>query len=319
MTSAEQRIEDALKNKLKALRDGTFRFPCEPPVPSQPRLSDSDAAASVRSNAQHHAVPPELPRGRTPAAEPEEDGEGDGCDDGDSEDPHFKQFYTIAEAQLAFNRQAVREWHAHASKRATAVIHPPDVLRGGCQPAHIGLGACHVHSPHKFLGLPHPPCPNGHGWKAVDQGKVRTSGRCPARRVYADAIDEWVCGDLMICDLCLAERERRQAALDELRESADEGLDVEDEIEEAEAAVKAAVYSYRSYDPRSIALYAQRYAWCVLTFERVCQLHVSLAPPAPCPHGAADSGCACCFPSPYSQPQPSAGPGDRCKVDRPGR
>lgn len=48
------------------------------------------------------------------------------------------------------------------------------------------------------------------------------------------------------------------------------------ELQGANAAVKAATYTYRSYNPRSLELYAQRYywyvralPWVVLTF-RLC-------------------------------------------------
>ena len=262
MSSEQQRIEDALKAKLARLRDGTFRFPGEPPVDTPPRLSDSEAAAAVRQNAQHHAAPASLPRGQPSGSRGGgEHDEDDDCAEDDEEDPQFKQYYRVPARQKAFNRQAAREWHESEARRARPTILPPDVLRGGCQPESLGLGVCHVHSPRKDLGLPHPPCPHGHGWRAVDLGKVRTNGRCPARRVYADETDEWVVGDKMICGLCLDIHEEKQERLDELRECAKGGLDVDEEIEEAEAELKAAHYSYRSYDSRSMKLYAERYAW----------------------------------------------------------
>jgi len=84
---------------------------------------------------------------------------------------------------------------------------------------------------------------------------------CAARRVYADPVDEWLLGTLQICGQCKAERDERKAELAQLQ---DEGADESScELQQAKAAVKEATYSYRSYNPRSLELYAQRYYWYV--------------------------------------------------------
>jgi hypothetical protein len=56
---------------------------------------------------------------------------------------------------------------------------PPDVLKKGCDRKLIGVGPCHVHAPHLYLGLPKPPCPKC-GWASVDKGAVVTNGWCDA-------------------------------------------------------------------------------------------------------------------------------------------
>ena len=82
---------------------------------------------------------------------------------------------------------------------------------------------------------------------------------CSARRVYARTVDEWLIGTLQVCGTCKEAHDELVAERDELRANCAD----ESELREAEAAVKAATYSYRSYNPRSIQLYAQRYYWYV--------------------------------------------------------
>jgi hypothetical protein len=82
-----------------------------------------------------------------------------------------------------------------AANRGSAIFRPKDVLKAGCVRNLIGVGPCHVHAPHLYLGLPMPPCPK-HGWFSVDKGCIVTNGWCDARRVYDDGVDEWVVGQL---------------------------------------------------------------------------------------------------------------------------
>ena len=132
------------------------------------------------------------------------------------------------------------------------------MIKAGCDRSLIGVGACHVHAPHLYLGLPLPPCPKC-GWLSIDQQQVTTNGMCDARRVYDDGIDEWVVGHKCICAICKKERDK---AAEELKELEEEEA-AEEELQEARAALKAASYSYRSYNPISMRIYAERYAWCV--------------------------------------------------------
>ena len=90
---------------------------------------------------------------------------------------------------------------------------------------------------------------------------MKSKGTCPARRVYDDGIDEWVVGSLVLCGLC--EDEHNELA-EELRGLEEDGAD-EEEIKLLEAAVKAATYSFRSYNQESMKLYAERYGWYVLS------------------------------------------------------
>jgi len=138
------------------------------------------------------------------------------------------------------------------------------VLKKGCDRKLIGVGPCHVHAPHLYLGLPKPPCPKC-GWASVDKGAVVTNGWCDARRVYADGIDEWVIGQKLMCMLCKREHDKAQEELNELielDEELDEEMDKNEDVATARAAVKAASYVYRSYNSISMKIYAERYAWC---------------------------------------------------------
>ena len=97
---------------------------------------------------------------------------------------------------------------------------PPKVLPNACQPEHIGLGAFHMHAPHLEMGLPLPPCPRC-GWKSVDKQKVISRGLCPARRVYAPEVDEWLGGFSLRCGFCYDKQQSLKSRLDELDEDDD--------------------------------------------------------------------------------------------------
>ena len=77
---------------------------------------------------------------------------------------------------------------------------------------------------------------------------------CPARRVYAAEIDEYVSGLKMLCTVCKQGSDRLKADW-QLR-------DYYEDVEQAEAAWKAKTYTYRSYNKESLKLYAERYPGC---------------------------------------------------------
>ena len=280
MTSSEQRIENSLNAQLTRLRQGLL--PGEPNPAAPPRMSNDEAAAAARANSQHHAAPPPVPAGRTSsgaaggaaggAIDDAEDDAGDNADclDEGEEDADFKQYYAVPSHQKAFNLKAAKEWHTRSSVRAHgAVMRPPDLALGGCQIEHVGLGAVHMHSPNKFLKLPHPPCWRCK-WPSVDSGKVSVRGRCPARRVYADEIDEWVVGDKMVCSICKQAHDSLQQDLDELKDAyAGDPSGAEEEMADLEAKLKDATYTYRSYDSRSLKIYAERYGWYVASLPYI--------------------------------------------------
>ena len=143
--------------------------------------------------------------------------------------------------------------------RSRSYFDPPDVSKSGCNPAYIGVGRVHVHAPHLFLGFAKPPCPTC-GWKSVDQDTIKTKGVCPARRVYAAEMDEWVAGQLMLCTVCKQGSDRLKGEWEELRESYQD--DKASEVTEAKAAWKARTYTYRSYNKKSLKFYAERYPGC---------------------------------------------------------
>jgi hypothetical protein len=72
-------------------------------------------------------------------------------------------------------------------------------------------------------------------------------------------VDEWVVGVRIICTVC---EEKKQKCRETLSELEDDDEATEEELEEAKAAVAAAQYMYRSYNPISMKLYAERYPWC---------------------------------------------------------
>ena len=168
-------------------------------------------------------------------------------------------------AQNTFNQIKAKHFFREAKgKVESPIYHPPNVLKSGCDPAHIGLGALHIHAPKMFLGLPHTPCPYCKSWASVDDGKVTVKGTCPARRVYADARDEWLVGPKMVCAVCRDARSRLTAQLEEVEEDDEVEDDVIDAIRKERDATH---YSYRSYNATSTRMYAERYPWCAESRE----------------------------------------------------
>jgi hypothetical protein len=267
---AEARQVAAIERRIDRLRRGVL--PDDPDAGAAPR-ADIDLRASARQHPQHHAAAGVAPQGRSSnSTGGGSSSGGGGADDDDVPDvdddeecDDFKQYYRVPPNQRAWNEKVAHEYANGLRDRGMIEVEPPNLLRSCCDPALVGLGKVHICAPHLHLGLPLPPCPR-HGWDAVDRGKLHSKGfSCGARRVYADPTDEWLVGTKIICDLCKAEKREKQSALDELEE---EEADAE-EIEKARAEVKAATYSYRSYNPVSMHLYAQRYYWYVASLEYV--------------------------------------------------
>ena len=158
-------------------------------------------------------------------------------DDGEEDDALRKaNYYTVSAQQRAFNEEKMCDFVKTAANLSHSYFDPPDVSKSGCNPAYIGVGRVHVHAPHLFLGFAKPPCPTC-GWKSVDQDTVKSWGVCPARRVYAAEMDEWVAGQLMLCTVCKQGSDRLKGEWEELRESYQD--DKASEVTEAKAAWKA--------------------------------------------------------------------------------
>ena len=266
MTVHEQAIENKLNALLVRLRRGYL--PGE--VMSTPSAPPAEVFASAQQHVQHHAAGGAAPAGR-PAPKAggsadgaDDDGGGAGDEDDGEEDAAFRNYYRVTAEQRAFNVECKNQFKGSAANLGSAIFRPPDVLKKGCDRKLIGVGPCHVHAPHLYLGLPKPPCPKC-GWASVDKGAVVTNGWCGARRVYAEGVDEWVIGQKLMCMLCKHEHDKAQEALNELNElneELDEEMDKNEEVATARAAVKAASYVYRSYNSISMKIYAERYAWC---------------------------------------------------------
>ena len=269
MTVHEQAIENKLNALLVRLRRGYL--PGE--VMSTPSAPPAEVFASAQQNLQHHAAGGAAPAGR-PAPKAggsadgaDDDGGGAGDEDDGEEDAAFRNYYRVTAEQRAFNVECKNQFKRSGANLGSAIFRPPDVLKKGCDRKLIGVGPCHVHAPHLYLGLPKPPCPKC-GWASVDKGAVVTNGWCGARRVYAEGVDEWVIGQKLMCMLCKHEHDKAQEELNELNElneleeELDEEMDKNEEVATARAAVKAASYVYRSYNSISMKIYAERYAWC---------------------------------------------------------
>ena len=82
--------------------------------------------------------------------------------------------------------------------------------------------------------------------------------------MYTPEVDEWLGGFSFCCGICRDKKEKLKAKLADL----DEDEDAE-EYEEVKAEMKAATYCYRSYNPKSIEFYAERYSWWVESLEYV--------------------------------------------------
>ena len=184
MNAREQAIENKLNATLVRLRAGVL--PGE--QMSAARAPTEQVAHSAQQNAQHHASALNAPSGRTapaPASGAENSSSssgargsngsgsssgsgggsgGAGGDDADDEhddlpDAAFHQYYRVSPQQKAFNQAAAKLFTDREGKLPSATIQPGELLKGCCKPELIGVGACHVHAPHKYLGLPLPPCP----------------------------------------------------------------------------------------------------------------------------------------------------------------
>jgi hypothetical protein len=135
-------------------------------------------------------------------------------------------------------------------------------------------------APHLHLGLPLPPCPR-HGWASVDQGKLHANGCCPARRVYAPTVDEWLVGTHIICDLCCNEK---RAAEDTLAELEDEEDAEGEELDAARRAVAQATYSYRCAHAALPTLCPRpplpSHSYVPLIPPCLASLHTGMAPPS---------------------------------------
>ena len=189
-------------------------------------------AASARANAQHHAQAEQVPPGRRPREaaasgsrnDDDDDEPADAAgaedDDDDHEDAEFAHFYRVSSNQRDFNRSSAKAYRKGETDRKVTRMVPPKVLPNACQPEHIGLGAFHMHAPHLEMGLPLPPCPRC-GWKSVDKQKVTSRGLCPARRVYAPEVDEWLGGFSLRCGFCYDKQQSLKSRLAELDEDDD--------------------------------------------------------------------------------------------------
>ena len=271
----------AIERKIDRLKRGELPDDAGAGAGAAPS-ADVDLRASARQHPQHHAAAGVAPQGRSSnsagggsssgAGSGGSGGGGGGAvdddgpdDDDDEESVEFKQYYRVPQHQKAWNEKVAHEYSKGLRERGAIEVEPPNLLRSCCDPALVGLGKVHICAPHLHLGLPLPPCPR-HGWDAVDRGKLHSKGfSCGARRVYADPADEGLVGTRIVCDLCKEEKREKQSVLDDLEE---EEADAE-EIDKARAEAKAATYSYRSYNPISLRLYAQRYYWYVASLEYV--------------------------------------------------
>ena len=164
------------------------------------RAPTEQVVASAQQNLQHHAAGGSVPggRSRSSAGSGASSGiggsgaggsgagragcsAGDGADGGDDDDDDeqdasFRNFYSVTPQQRVFNLEAKDHFKSNAANLRSAIARPKDVLKAGCDRDLIGVGACHVHAPHLYLGLPKPPCPK-HGWCSVDKGCIIALGR----------------------------------------------------------------------------------------------------------------------------------------------
>jgi len=165
MKAAEQQKENDLHALLVRLKNGFL--PGE--MMTTARAPVAQVVASAQQNLQHHAADGVAPRGRpSPAGSGGGSGGGDidgggdenGGDDGDDgeKNHNFSNYYRVTPQQRAFNLEAKDHFKKAGSSRISAVYRPKDVLKAGCDRQLIGVGPCHVHAPHLFLGLPKPPC-----------------------------------------------------------------------------------------------------------------------------------------------------------------
>ena len=268
-STAHAAQKKAAESRIARLQRGLL--PGEPePTRTTPRTA-AELRTSAADHPQHHAAAGTAPAGRPPGSggsgsDGDQDDRGTDEDDADDrQDPDFHQYYKVSPAQREFNSKVTGEYMSGERSHKQIKIEPDDLLASGCRPELIGVGAVHICAPHLHLGLPLPPCPR-HGWASVDGKRVRPKG-CfsPARRVYASTADEWLAGVRIYCEMCEEEKTEAQRVVAELEE---EGHD-DEELSEARRDVNNACCSYMSYNPESLALYAQRYYWYVAALPYV--------------------------------------------------
>lgn len=238
--------------KISRLQRGFL--PSEVSAQSTAPQTSSELRASAAHHPQHHAAAGTAPLGRSRAS-----GNGggsnagggsglgginaaEGGDDDDEEDANFHQFYRVSKTQKEWNESVAYEYQHGELDRRIISVQPYQLIGGGCQPEHIGLGPVHICAPHLHMGLPLPPCPK-HGWASYDQGKLRTRGWCPARRCSDLCVDGWLLGVCITCDLCHDEKRKAEEQLAKLEE--DDDLEGTEELAAARAEVAAATYCYR--------------------------------------------------------------------------
>jgi hypothetical protein len=258
---AHESQKAAAEAQMRRLERGFLPGEVVPP-PSAPQ-TDAEVRASAAQHSQHHASAGTAPAGRPAQADRGGGGSGSGGSGGsggnggggggngaatngggddDVEDTNFHQYYSIAANQRAFNEQIMSDYMKGERDRKLIKVEPYELIGSGCNPELIGVGPVHICAPHLHMGLPLPPCPR-HGWRSVDEGKLHTRGCCPARRVYAQTVDEWLCGVVITCGLCEDEKREAEKRLAEMEE--DDEAEGTSELQEACAEVAEATYSYR--------------------------------------------------------------------------
>ena len=255
--------KSAAENAMRRLERGLL--PWESAAPQTVPQTAEEVRASASQHPQHHAAAGTAPGGR-PAADPSSGpragaatgaaGGGsrarprtratgapiDAAGDDEEEDTNFHQYYKVSPNQRAFNESVASEYVSGEHDRKLIKVEPYELVGSGCQQEVVGLGPVHICAPHLHMGLPLPPCPRC-GWKSVDQCKLRTRGWCPARRVYAQTVDEWLVGVQITCDICEGKKREAEGRLAEMEE--DDEMEGTSELQEARAEVAAATYIFR--------------------------------------------------------------------------
>ena len=253
----------AAEHQMRRLERGLL--PDENAAPTANR-TDEETRTSAAQHPQHHAAAGTAPGGRPAAdraggprvgaatdtgsggsgvrarARDRADAAGAAPGDDGEEDPALHHYYKVSPNQREFNESVASEYVSGERDRKLIKVEPYELIGGGCQQELIGLGSVHICAPHLHMGLPLPPCPRCE-WKSVDEGKVHTRGWCPARRVYAQTVDEWLVGVQLTCDICEGEKREAEDRLAEMEE--DDEMEGTRELQEARGEVAAATYWFR--------------------------------------------------------------------------
>ena len=136
------RLRDPDRSRVASRRDSTLRAVVYRRAPTLRGSRDRDRALPRARRADHDGVEPRRAAVR------------------------FRDLAGVEQSE-GIQPSAAAQFVSNGANLVSSTFRPMDVVKAGCKRELIGVGACHVHGPHIYLGLPLPPCPKC-GWRSVE-------------------------------------------------------------------------------------------------------------------------------------------------------